>query len=342
MTKSRFSACLALALCMQMSAYAAAQDMAFDLDETESAAPKPKKGSKRDKPKKGDKGQAAAPAEEEPAPVIEPSDDEESPAASGSVGGSSEGSLIGDLASDDDSSTKTAETGPKPTEVSEEIYAVQQIYALRKNRIELAPSIGFTLNDPFVTHTNVGVSLNYWITNVLAVGANMNWYQGLESEKDLNFHVRRSARLGTRPTEFQFGASLNMTYVPVYGKFAMFERYIFQWDAYLSGGIGVMRTRPVPVVDPQIRSFEYEYKLSILNPAVGLRVFLSKWLTVFGELRVYPYLEKLENLNVGLGDTARKDPKAWLDDSPTIVFNVVASLGLTVYFPFGFDYKLPK
>lgn len=307
MTKSRIVAWLALAVCTQICAVAAAQedaDMSFDLEETESADGK----------------------------------------AEGKTGNETKtGSVIGDLAAEDPStSTSPADTGPKPTEVTEEIYAVQQVYALRNNRLELMPSFGFTLNDPYVSHPNIGVGLNYWITNVLAVGANLNWYQGLNDESELNFHVRRFARLATRPTTWQFGASLNMTYVPVYGKFAMFERYIFQWDAYLMGGIGVMRTKPVPVVDPQIRSFDYTYKLSILNPAVGLRVFLSKWLTIFAELRCYPYLEKLESLNVGLGEAARNDKKKWLDDSSTLVFNVVASIGMTVYFPFTFDYKLPK
>ena len=306
MTRSRIVAWLALAVCTQICAVAAAQeDMSFDLEETESEGKAEGKTGKKEE-------------------------------------GKDQGSLISDLAAEDSSASSAAtETGPKPTEISEEIYAVQQIYALRNNRLELMPSFGFSLNDPYVSHMNVGVGLNYWITNVLAVGANMNWYQGLEKESDLNFHVRRSTRLATRPTEFQFGLSLNMTYVPFYGKFAMFERYIFQWDAYLTGGIGIMRTRPVPVVDPQVRSFDYTYKLSIVNPGLGLRVFLRKWLTVFAELRCYPYLEKLESLSVGLGD-ARYDKKTWLDDSSTLIFNVVASIGMTIYFPFTFDYKLPK
>jgi outer membrane beta-barrel protein len=206
------------------------------------------------------------------------------------------------------------------------------------------PSFGFSLNDPYISHYNVGAGLNFWITNVLAIGANVNWYQGLDNESDLNFHVRRSTRLAIRPTEYQFGASLNFTYVPFYGKFAMFNRYIFQWDAYILGGVGVMHTRPLPVVDPQFRKFDYSYKVSIGNPGIGFRIFLSKWLTVYMELRTYPYLEKLENLRVKLGEANRKDPKKgqWLDSSSTLVWNVVASVGLTVYLPFGFDYKLPK
>ena len=103
----------------------------------------------------------------------------------------------------------------------------------------------------------------------------------------------------------------------------------------LTGGVGILRTRPVPIVDPQIRSFDYTYKLSILNPALGLRVFLTKWLTVFAEMRVYPYLEKLENLRVQLGTARIENKKAWLDDSSTLVFNVVASVGMTMYFPFS-------
>ncbi|MFT3922555.1 MAG: outer membrane beta-barrel domain-containing protein [Myxococcales bacterium] len=312
MTKSRLVAWLALIVSSQVSALASAQDMSFGLEETESA---------------GAEGDAAGEA-----------------ATSGEAEGSAGGDVIGDLAGDDSSSTPKAaaqSTGPKLKEVSEEIYAVQQIYALRNNRLELMPSFGFTLNDPYVSHPNIGVGLNYWITNVLAVGANMNWYQGLEDESDLNFHVRRSTRLATRPTEFQFGASLNFTYVPFYGKFSMFNRYIFQWDAYVVGGVGVMRTRPVPVVDPEYRSFDYSYKLSIGNPGIGLRIFLSKWLTVFMEGRTYPYLEKLENLSVALG-ADRKSPSTWKDSSNTLVWNVVASVGMTIYFPFKFDYKLPK
>jgi outer membrane beta-barrel protein len=308
MTKSRIVAWLALAVCSQLSGLAFAQDMSFDLEETESAGKEAEK-----KPEAAAEGEAGA-----------------------------EGNLIGDLAADTSTgSPKSDETGPKATEVSEEIYAVQQIYALRRNRLEILPSFGFTLNDPYVSHSNIGVGLNFWVTNVLAIGANLNWYQGLDSESDLNFHVRRSTRLAIRPTEFQFGASLNFTYVPFYGKFAMFRRYIFQWDAYVLGGVGVMHTRPIPVVDPEYRSFDFSYKVSVGNPGIGFRIFLSKWFTIFLELRDYIYLEKLENLRVALGQD-RQVESGWLDSSSTVVNNVVASVGFTIYIPFTFDYKLPK
>src|SRR5689334_13135130 len=140
MTKSRIVACLALAFCMQVSATATAQDMSFDLEETESA------GGKAEAGKKGGKK-----AETKTAAPAEPENDtgEESGAAEGAAEADAEGGggLIGDLASDDPNEPKeAAEGGPKPTEVSEEIYAVQQVYALRNNRIELMPSFGYSLN----------------------------------------------------------------------------------------------------------------------------------------------------------------------------------------------------
>jgi outer membrane beta-barrel protein len=225
-------------------------------------------------------------------------------------------------------------------EVAEEIYAVQRIYALRNGRLELAPCLSTTVNDQYVTHPAVGGALNYWISNVLAVGANILWYQGLESPSALNFHIRRSTRLAVPITEYQFGAHLNFSYVPIYGKFSMFSEYIFQWDAYLVGGVGMMRTRPFAVVDPAERNFDFGFRVAF-NVGIGLRVFITRYLTVFAEMRDYMYLERLENRNVALG-ADRKKESTWLADQATLTHNVAAQVGLSLFFPFSFNYKYPK
>lgn len=226
------------------------------------------------------------------------------------------------------------------TESVEEIYAVQRVFVLRINRVELMPSVAFSLNDPYVNHMGAGVAFNYWFTNVLAVGANFLWYQGLESESDLNFFVRRSTRLAVPITQWQLGAHLNFTYVPLYGKFNMFDSFIFQWDAYIIGGVGVMRTRPVPVIDPEIRSFDFDFRVAF-NAGLGLRVFLSRWLAITAEFRDYIYLERFENLDVALG-ADRTDPTTWIADGTSIVNNVTAHIGVSIFFPFTFEYRKPK
>lgn len=236
--------------------------------------------------------------------------------------------------------TETRDAPARGEEAREEIFAVQQIYALRINRVELMPSIAQSMNDPFISHTGVSLGLNYWFTNVLAVGLNFIWYEGLESESDLNFFVRRSTRLAVPVNGYQFLANLNFTYVPVYGKFAMFNEFIFQYDAYIVGGIGLMRTRPIPVIDPVVREFDFGERISF-NVGIGLRVFITRWLAVFAELRDYMYLETLENLDVGFG-AARNNPETWVESSPAFVNNVTAHLGLAVFIPFDFSYNQPR
>jgi outer membrane beta-barrel protein len=251
------------------------------------------------------------------------------------------GDVIGDLAGAEATQVEAgAERPERATEAREEIFAVQQIYALRINRVELMPSAAFSLNDPFVSHAAVSLGLNYWWTNVLAIGVNFLWYEGLETESDLNFFVRRSTRLAVPISQYQFGAHLNFTYVPLYGKFTMFNEFIFQWDAYIVGGVGIMRTRPVPVVDPEVRRFDYDVRVAF-NLGIGLRVFVTRWLAVFGEIRNYMYLEQLEALDVALGDR-RFSAQTWTQDSPAFTSNVTVHLGLTFFLPFDFDYHLPR
>lgn len=263
--------------------------------------------------------------------------------------GAEGGDVIGDLAAGGDTA-EAREDAPRRTETVEEIFAVQRIYVLRLNRVELAPSASFTLNDPYLAHPSVSLALNYWWTNVLALGLSFQWFQWGDPqsrESDLNFFVRRSTRLGIPVNEWQLGTYLNFTYVPFYGKFAVFNNFIFQWDAYVVGGVGLMRTRPIPVIDPEIREFDFQNRVAF-NLGLGLRVFVTRFLGIFFEFRDYAYLEKFENLEVsannGPCDEAgtRCNPSTWFSNSTTFSNNATVHFGFTLFFPFTFDYRLPK
>ncbi|MEM7139283.1 MAG: outer membrane beta-barrel domain-containing protein [Myxococcota bacterium] len=231
---------------------------------------------------------------------------------------------------------------PEREETVEEIFAVQQIYALRLKRLELAPSAAFTVNDPYLRHPGLGMAVNYWFTNVLSVGLNFIWYDWgnpLERGTTLVEQIQRSFRLGVPINEWQFGLWANFTYVPFYGKFSMFRKFLFQWDAYLIGGVGLMRTRPIPVFDPEIREFDWNARVSF-NVGIGLRIFLTRYLTFFTEFRDYMFLEQFENVNVSPSN--RDDPSTWLADSSTFFNNLTVQFGFTVFFPIKFEYRLPK
>ena len=306
---------------------ALAQDMEFGLEETE--------GGTAEGGETGDTGEAGGEMT-----FGEGDAAAEGGETTGEEGGG--GDVIGDLATSDQGDVGGAErdTPARAQEAREEIFAVQQIYALRINRVEISPSVSFTLNDPFVSHTGIGVGLNYWWTNVLALGVNFIWYEGLESESDIGYFVRRSTRLAVPVNSYQFGAHLAFTYVPIYGKFAMFNEFIFQYDIYVLGGVGLMRTRPIPVIDPEVRRFDFDVRVAF-NLGIGLRVFVTRWLAIFAELRNYMYLEQLENLEVALG-VDRADPATWSQSSPAFINNVTAHIGLTVFLPFDFEYRLPR
>jgi outer membrane beta-barrel protein len=233
--------------------------------------------------------------------------------------------------------------------LKEQIYAVQQLYALRVRRFEVQPYWSFTLNDQFVSHPGPGLALNYYITNVLAIGANFNYYRPFNVDSEFNSQVRRAARVGVPLTEYDWSAALNFTYVPAYGKFAGFGDFIFHYDAYIVGGVGAISTRPIPVIDPDNRNFEFEPKLAF-NAGIGLRIFFTRWFAAILEVRDYIYNEKLENIYCGRGNVdcgsalpaaELQDEETWFGDSK-LTNNVQAQVGVSIFLPFSFEYRLPK
>jgi outer membrane beta-barrel protein len=251
--------------------------------------------------------------------------------------------IMDELAAGDDATEGPIEPTPQLQEVSEEIYAVQQIYALRLKRLELAPSAAFTLNDPYLKHYGLGFGVNYWFTNVLAVGANFIWYDWggnpLESGTSLIPQIQDQFRVSAPINAWQTGFWVNFTYVPFYGKFKV-RKKIFQWDSYLVGGVGFMRTQPVPVFDPEIRSFNWQTNVAF-NVGAGLRIFLTRYLTFFTEFRAYMWPDQFENVQVAPG-IGRNDSSTWLQSNSTFVANTSIQVGFTVFLPIKFEYRLPK
>ena len=225
-------------------------------------------------------------------------------------------------------------------DVAAEVYAVQQIYALRARRLEIMPYWAFSMNDQFVSHVGPGLGVNYYLTNALAVGVNATYYGPFNVDSDFNFQNRRATRIAVPLNEYLIGYSLNATYVPVYGKFAGFSDFIFHYDLYVVGGVGATHTRPIPVIDPDNRKFDWDLKLTF-NAGLGLRIFFNRWIAADLELRDYIYNERLESLVVKPTQKEQQDPNNWLGDRK-ITNNVQAQLGVTIFIPTSWQYRLPK
>jgi outer membrane beta-barrel protein len=260
------------------------------------------------------------------------------------AGGAAAGAGGGGICDIDPSACPKAGSGDMAAaakkDVNAEVYAVQQIYALRYHRLELKPYWGFTLNDQFVSHPGPGLDLNFYITNVLAIGLNGNFYGGLNQDSSFNFEVRRSARVATPLNEYREGANFNFTYVPIYGKFAGFSKFIFHYDAYLVGGVGFIDTRPIAVIDPDNRNFQFKPKVDF-DIGIGLRIFFNRWFAMNLEIRDYIYNEQLENTTIAATTAQQQNSSTWYG-SNSITNNVQAQLGISVFLPFSWEYRLPK
>ncbi|MGC4063355.1 MAG: outer membrane beta-barrel domain-containing protein [Polyangiaceae bacterium] len=225
--------------------------------------------------------------------------------------------------------------------LNEQIFAVQQLYTLRVRRFELTPYWGFTFNDQFVNHPGPGLAINYYLWNSLAIGVNGNYYGFFNMDQAFNGNVRRAARVGVPLTEYNWSAALNITYVPIIGKFNGFGDFIFQYDAYVVAGGGLISTRPIPVFDPIYRNFEYKEKFAA-NAGIGLRVFFYRWLAAVMELRDYVYQEELESIGLpGQDATTRQDKSTWYGQK-SWTNAVQAQLGVSFFLPTSFEYRLPK
>jgi outer membrane beta-barrel protein len=225
-------------------------------------------------------------------------------------------------------------------DVNAKVYAVQQIYALRRGRVELMPYFSVSLNDQFVTHTGPGLGVNYYLTNVLAVGLNGTFHQPFNGDSDFNFQNRRATHLSVPLNEYQGVASVNFTYVPMYGKFSGFSQFIFHYDGYIVGGVGALRSRPIAVIDPDNRKFDWDTNVAF-SLGLGLRIFLNRWFAVTAEIRDYVYSEHLENIQVQGTPAEQQDKKNWYGDSQ-LTNNVQAQLGISIFLPFSWEYRLPK
>ena len=103
-----------------------------------------------------------------------------------------------------------------------------------------------------------------------------------------------------------------------------------------------------PVIDPDNRKFDFAPKVAF-NVGIGLRVFLTRWLAANIMIADYIFPEKLESLSIAPGPvgqpnnpTSPSNSATWLQDGASVTNNVQAQIGISVFLPFSFNYRLPK
>jgi outer membrane beta-barrel protein len=249
-------------------------------------------------------------------------------------GSGSGNDLAADLAASDAQAAAPVKEGPiKKTPLSwKDITVVIRKPFLKVRRTELYPFIGLTMNDNIIRHFSQGGELNYFLTDVLAIGVEGQYYE--HSTEDAFDLVARQARRLPTVNQYNWSAALDFHYVPVYGKFAVLDHKLITWEAYFTAGIGVGQSEVIPR-DPEFPGFTN----LLIQPNIGvnMRFFLAKWLTVNFGIRDYAFEDKFEPTNraVGMNDTAA-EASAHADGA--FINNIMFQIGLAFWVPTSFEY----
>lgn len=244
-----------------------------------------------------------------------------------------ERSLEEDLAAVEDT-TATPTTDRTVRQVSwGDIVVVMRKPFLKLKRFDVMPFLGTTMNDNMIRHYAAGGSINYFLTDVLAVGVEGQYF-AKQFREPFELVGRQARRLPTI-NEYNFAGALNFHYVPVYGKFAIFDKKLVHWEAYFTAGVGLTQTEVVPR-DPRFPGFT---NLNITpNVGASMRFFLTKWATVNLGIRDYIMVDKFEpsERNPMTNATASQ---AEANAEGSLINNVMFQLGVSFWIPPTFEYS---
>jgi outer membrane beta-barrel protein len=203
--------------------------------------------------------------------------------------------------------------------------------AVRKyHRLELAPLFGVTINDNLIHHFGFGGMATFYLTEVLALGLEGQYFVSQLTDR-YNLIPLEYRRLPT-VNKYIWHAALDFSYVPIYGKFALFNRAIIHWEIYVIAGVGVTQTEVIPR-NPADRGFT-NYNITP-NVGIGGRIFFNRWLAMHIGLRDYIFNDRFEpedrTPGMSMDEVESKAPSE-------IINNLQFHIGVSIFLPPSFKY----
>ena len=167
----------------------------------------------------------------------------------------------------------------------------------RKGRFGVSPVIGVTVGDPYWTSMMVGASGEYHILDWLAVGLDFRYAVGFTSglldqiESELADARGQSQSGGEADlittSRINWLVTANAQFVPIYGKFLLFDAWEVAYDFHLLVGVGWAGTISFPN-DKAQRQLPDATDGSIAPVAgAGFRFFVNSWFGLNLEFRDY-------------------------------------------------------
>jgi outer membrane beta-barrel protein len=216
----------------------------------------------------------------------------------------------------------------------EDVVVVPRKAFLKAGRLELFPYTGVSLNDVLIRHYAFGGELNYYLSDVFSVGLEGQYYvkERTDRESLVGLQYDRVSTLN----RYLWAGSLNFAYVPGYGKFTLFNRYIINWDLYIQGGVGLIQTEIIPRI---VGDSTFKNNRIMPNIGAGTHLFLSNWLSFNVAVKDYIFNDLFEPTNRMPNeaiDTVKQRAQSQL------IQNVMIYAGLGIYLPTSFQYRTPR
>ena len=84
--------------------------------------------------------------------------------------------------------------------------------------------------------------------------------------------------------KYNYTVTLNFSYVPFYGKLALFNQHLMHFEAFVMAGVGGSGTEIVPK-DYRYKVFSNPFALTF-PVGLGGRVFINKWIAIQASIRL--------------------------------------------------------
>ncbi|MCL2326029.1 MAG: hypothetical protein FWC40_05985 [Proteobacteria bacterium] len=203
-------------------------------------------------------------------------------------GGSESSAREGDGSSDAFQSRIVVRSQKKKREYSDKIVVIQRKPFMRRGRVELAPMFYGGINDGLLFQVGVAGQINYHILEWLYVGVYGGWQDwrfvnrksnGLSGSYD-DVIDATDAIVTTSIVDSYVGGVVG--FVPLYGKFAIFNSSVVHWDLSLGVGGGAVYTR--------VNGFKPAGLISVDH-----RWYLLKWLSLNIGVKGWIYHEDIGN-----------------------------------------------
>ncbi len=219
----------------------------------------------------------------------------------------------------------------------EDIVVVPRKAFLKKYRLEIAPFAGITLNDPLIRHYSFGGDLNFYVTDVLSIGGEAQYLLKELSERESLVGVQYYLVPTLNKLKWHWAAQFG--YVPGYGKFGLFNKWIVHWDLTFALGLGMIRTEIIPRAFGD-KSFTNDDIVG--HVGLGVRLFVLDWLTLSLTFRDYMYEDAFEYRGRTPGEDLGQLKTESQQHQSQFVQNIMMFFSVGFYIPPSFTYRTPR